>query len=70
VSSAAGLSLDAQPAALTDWVSRNGFVSGMEALYRVARERSSGVSSLTSLASNSTICSFLPLRLLFSFATV
>jgi hypothetical protein len=36
VSSAAGLSLDAQPAALTDSVSRNGFVSGIEALYRVA----------------------------------
>src|ERR1700733_11332121 len=29
VSSAAGLSLDAQPAALTDSVSRNGFLSGM-----------------------------------------
>src|SRR6266581_7534449 len=36
VSSAAGLSLDAQPAALTDSVSRNGFVSGMQSLYRVA----------------------------------
>jgi hypothetical protein len=34
VSSAAGLSLDAQPAALTDSVSRNGFDSGMETLYR------------------------------------
>jgi len=36
VSSAAGLSLDAQPAAFTDSVRRNGFVSDMKSLYRVA----------------------------------
>jgi hypothetical protein len=33
VSSAAGLSLDAQPAALTDSVRRNGFTSGTRRLY-------------------------------------
>src|ERR1700690_3224769 len=35
VSSAAGLSLEAQPAAFTDSVSRNGLLSDMELLYRV-----------------------------------
>src|SRR5258708_31044652 len=37
VSSAAGLSLDAQPAAFTDSVRRNGLASAMKALYRVAK---------------------------------
>jgi len=40
VSSAAGLSLDAQPAALTDSVSRNGLVSDMGSLYATRRSES------------------------------
>src|SRR5215813_7517377 len=35
-SSAAGLSLDAQPAAFTDWVRRNGLVLGTATLYASA----------------------------------
>jgi hypothetical protein len=39
VSSAAGLSLDAQPAAFTDSVNRNGFTSDMKGILRNVEER-------------------------------
>src|SRR5208282_3582316 len=45
-SSAAGLSLDAQPAAFTDSVRRNGLTSDMYALYRVWQ----GLGSIEQLA--------------------
>jgi hypothetical protein len=45
LSSAAGLSLDAQPAALTDSVRRNGFVSGTRVIVPERREAKSEVRS-------------------------
>jgi hypothetical protein len=43
VSSAAGLSLLAQPAAFTCSVSRIGFVSAMEAFYKERKKKSCGI---------------------------